>query len=68
MELFMRSPRVIISTGQIMELVWGGYAEAEVSVVGVHISSLRKKLRAIGPTAVIRVRRDIGYVLTDEAA
>ena len=63
MELLMRSPGVIFSTDKIMESVWGWDSEAEVSVVWVHISNLRKKLKAIGSAATIRVIRDMGYVL-----
>lgn len=63
MELFMRSPQVILSAERIMERVWGWDAEAEISVVWVHISNLRKKLGAIGSNAVIRVSRGLGYSL-----
>ena len=63
MELLMRSPGVIFSTDKIMESVWGWDSEAEVSVVWVHISNLRKKLKAIGSAAAIRVIRGMGYVL-----
>ena len=63
MELLMRSPGVIFSMDKIMESVWGWDSEAEVSVVWVHISNLRKKLKAIGSAAAIRVLRGMGYVL-----
>lgn len=63
MELFMRSPQVILSAERIMERVWGWDAEAEISVVWVHISNLRKKLKAIGSSAVIRASRGLGYSL-----
>ena len=63
MELLMRSPGVIFSTDKIMESVWGWDSEAEVSVVWVHISNLRKKLKAIGSATAIRVIRGMGYVL-----
>ncbi len=65
MELFMRSPTVIFSAERIMERVWGWDAEAEISVVWVHISNLRKKLSAIGSSVVIRVSRGLGYSLED---
>ena len=60
MELLMRSPGVIFSTDKIMESVWGWDSESEVSVVWVHISNLRKKLKAIGSAAAIRVIRGMG--------
>lgn len=63
MELFMRAPQVILSADRIMERVWGWDAHAEVSVVWVHISNLRKKLAAVGSAAVIRASRCLGYSL-----
>lgn len=65
MELFMRSPRVILSAERIMERVWGWDTEAEINVVWVHISNLRKKLAAIGSAVSIRASRGLGYSLED---
>ncbi|MGE4277752.1 MAG: response regulator transcription factor [Lawsonibacter sp.] len=65
MELFMRSPRVILSAERIIERVWGWNTEAEINVVWVHISNLRKKMNAIGTTTVIRASRGLGYSLED---
>lgn len=65
MELFMRAPRVILPAERIMERVWGWDAEAEISVVWVHISNLRKKLKSIGSHVVIRASRGLGYSLED---
>ncbi|MGM9638230.1 MAG: response regulator transcription factor [Butyricicoccaceae bacterium] len=66
MELFMRTPQVILSAERIMERVWGWNAEAEVNVVWVHISNLRKKLKAIGAPVTIRASRGLGYALVEE--
>jgi DNA-binding response OmpR family regulator len=66
MELFMRSPRIILSAQRIMERVWGWDSDAEVNVVWVHISNLRKKLKAIGSTVSIRASRGLGYALVEE--
>ncbi len=66
MELFMRSPKIIISAERIMERVWGWDAQAEVNVVWVHISNLRKKLKAIGSCVTIRASRGLGYSLMEE--
>lgn len=65
MELFMRSPRVILSAERIMERVWGWDAQAEINVVWVHISNLRKKLASTGSSVTIRVSRGLGYSLED---
>ncbi len=65
MELFMRSPQVILSAERIMERVWGWDAEAEINVVWVHISNLRKKLTVVGSSVAIRASRGLGYSLED---
>ena len=67
MELFMRHPRTILSAERIMERVWGWEAEAEINVVWVHISNLRKKIKSIGSHVNIRVDRGLGYSLEDKA-
>ncbi len=63
MELFMRSPNVVFSADKIMECVWGWDSEAEINVVWVHISNLRKKLKAIDSEVSIVASRGIGYML-----
>lgn len=63
MELFLRHVRVVLSADRILERVWGWDSDAEINVVWVHISNLRKKLRAIGSTVTIRANRGLGYVL-----
>ena len=64
-ELFMRSPRQVFSAERIMELVWGWDNEAEINVVWVNISNLRKKLRSIGSRVSLRANRGLGYVMED---
>jgi DNA-binding response OmpR family regulator len=51
---------------RIMERVWGWDNEAEINVVWVNISNLRKKLRAIGSRVTLRANRGLGYVLEEE--
>ena len=63
MELFMRAPRVVFSAEKIMERVWGWDSDAEINVVWVHISNLRKKLKAIGSAASVYANRGLGYTL-----
>ena len=65
MELFMRSPRQVFSAERIMEKVWGWDAEAEINVVWVNISNLRKRLKAIGSRVQLRANRGLGYALED---
>lgn len=67
MELFMRSPSMIISADRIIERVWGWESDTEVCSVWVHISNLRKKLRSIGSAVEISAVRGMGYVLEAKA-
>ncbi len=66
MELFMRSPKVVFSADKIMERVWGWESDEEVNVVWVHISNLRKKLKAIGSEVSVVANRGLGYALEVE--
>ena len=63
MELFMENPRILFSVQQIMDKVWGWDTEAEINVVWVNISQLRKKLGELGTVTEIRVHRGTGYSL-----
>ena len=65
MELFMRNPRAVLSADRIMERIWGWDSEAEINVVWVHISNLRKKLKAIGSGVSICASRGLGYMLEE---
>ena len=63
MELFLRAPRQVFSADRIMEQVWGWDNEAEINVVWVNLSGLRKKLQSIGSAVRIRAARGVGYQL-----
>ena len=63
MEHLMRNQGVVLSTEKIMESVWEFDTEAEINVVWVFISALRKKLEAIQSNCQIKAMRGIGYRL-----
>ena len=63
MELLMRNPGHLISTERFMEKIWGYDAEAEINVVWVYISYLRRKLSSLGSAVHIRAHRNSGYSL-----
>lgn len=63
MELFMNYPKRLFSTEQFMEKIWGYDSEAEINVVWVYISYLRKKLSTLGADVEIRASRGAGYML-----
>ena len=62
-ELFMDNPKHLFSAQQLMDRVWGWDSEAEINVVWVNISQLRKKLSELGSDTEIRVYRGTGYAL-----
>ena len=65
LEMLMSNPGRLISTEQFMERIWGYDTEAEVSVVWVYISYLRKKLAALDAGVEIRATRGVGYSLEE---
>lgn len=65
MEFFMANPNHIISTERFMEKIWGYDSEAEINVVWVYISYLRKKLTALHANIQIKASRNAGYSLED---
>lgn len=63
MEHLIRNKNIILSTEKLMESLWGFDSDAEINVVWVFVSSLRKKLRQIGANYTIKAFRGIGYRL-----
>ena len=63
MEMFMANPHHLISAERFMEKIWGFDSEAEMTVVWVYISYLRKKLTALHADVQIKVSRNAGYSL-----
>lgn len=63
MEMLMRDPRTLVSTETFMDRIWGYDSEAELNIVWVYISTLRKKLKGIGADVEIRAQRGSGYYL-----
>ena len=63
MEMLMRNPRKLVSTETFMDRIWGFDSEAELNIVWVYISTLRKKLKGIGADIEIKAQRGVGYYL-----
>ena len=63
LEMLMRNPKKLISAESFMDRIWGYDSEAELNVVWVYISYLRKKLSAIGANVQIKAQRGVGYFL-----
>ena len=65
MEMLMSNPKCLISSERFMEKIWGYDSEAEINVVWVYISYLRKKLAALHATIHIKASRNAGYSLEE---
>ena len=65
MEHLMMNKGVVMSTEQLMQRIWGSAAEAEIIVVWVNISNLRKKLVSLESRIVICAHRGVGYSLEE---
>ena len=65
LELMMLNPNHLISAEKFIENIWGYDSEAEMNVVWVYISYLRKKLAALHANVRIKVTRNVGYSLEE---
>lgn len=65
MELFLSNPRHILPAERFLEKIWGYDSDAEISVVWVYISYLRKKLAALHADIQIKASRNAGYSLEE---
>lgn len=65
LELLLANPGQVISTELFMEKIWGYDTEAEIGVVWVYISYLRKRLQKMGANILIRAMRNQGYFLEE---
>ena len=63
LEMLIEHPKQVLSIQQIMDHVWGWDSEAEINVVWVNISQLRKRLSELGSRVDIRAERGVGYSL-----
>ena len=63
LEMLMLNRNILISTEKLMERIWGFDSEAEISVVWVYNSYIRKKLASVGADIEIKASRGVGYTL-----
>ena len=66
MELLMINQGIYLSTETILTRVWGYDTEADLGIVWVYISFLRKRLTSIGSKVEIKAKRNIGYTLEEK--
>lgn len=63
MEMLMANPGQIIPSDRFIEKIWGYDSNAEMNVVWVYISNLRKKLVSLNADISIKASRNLGYLL-----
>lgn len=63
MEMFMSNPKQIYASEYLLEKIWGYDTDAEINVVWVYISYLRKKLHQLDANIQIKSYRNAGYSL-----
>ncbi len=63
MEILMLNRGIYLSTEDLLVKVWGYNTDAELGVVWVYISYLRKRLQALKANVIISARRNVGYTL-----
>lgn len=63
MELFLSSPKVILSKETIINKIWGFDPDVEENRVEIYVSLLRKKLTLLEADIGIRTIRNAGYIL-----
>lgn len=65
LEFLMSNPHQLIPSERFLERIWGYDSEAEMNVVWVYISYLRKKLSALHANVQIKATRNVGYSLEE---
>ena len=63
MELLMLNQGRYLSTEDLLVGVWGYDSDAEIGIVWVYISYLRKRIVALGSDVTIAAKRGVGYML-----
>lgn len=63
MEALMLNRGIFLSTEDLLVKVWGYNCEADIGVVWVYISYLRKRLSALKANVGIKAKRNVGYTL-----
>ncbi len=66
MEMLISNPHNIIPAERFMEKIWGYDSDAEINVVWVYVSYLRKKLTALHADITIKSSRNAGYSLEED--
>ncbi len=63
LETLMTNPRKFYTKDSLMNKLWGYDVDTDTSVIWVHISNLRTKLKEINSLVAIKNKRNAGYYL-----
>jgi DNA-binding response OmpR family regulator len=66
LEMLLTNPGQVISVEQFMNRIWGYDSEAELNVVWVYVSYLRKKLTTLDAHVQIKATRGLGYSIEEK--
>lgn len=66
LEFMMNNPGQFIPSERFLEKIWGYDSDAQINVVWVYISYLRKKLSALRANIQIKAVRNAGYALEEK--
>ena len=65
MEMLMQGSNVVVTAEQLITHIWGWDTNVDTSVIWVHISNIRKKLKELEAPVTIKFVRNAGYMLGD---
>jgi len=63
LEMFLRNPSQILPRSVLLSRVWGPDAEVEDGNLDNYIHLLRRRLKSVGSTLVLKTIRSVGYCL-----
>ena len=66
LEMLMSNPHMLISSERFLGKIWGYDSDAEINVVWVYLSYLRKKLASLKANVQIKATRNAGYSLEEK--
>ena len=62
----LRHTNQVVTRTMLLENVWDYHFDPQTNVIDVHISKLRQKIDVGFPSALLRMVRNAGYMLTDQ--
>ena len=68
LKIFLRNPEQILSRSTLLLKVWGPESDVEEGNLDNYIHFLRRRLKTVNSSLIIRTVRGIGYLLTAKGA